>query len=450
TGSDVTIGEVITYQIALTLPEGTLSGLTVVDRLPEGLAYVVGSAAVDTSAFNGTVPDPVITASGGDGDDVTLTFGEIVVTADNVPTNNRLIIRLRARVLDVPGNVGIPPQTVLTNGATAQATGGPVRDAGTVNVTVVEPQMSIRKVIEPSQAAAGDIVTFTLTVSNTGTSTAFDVIVEDELLNSEFVNASAVSTPAGFTFGLIFDGSKTTVRYTGGDIGVGQTVVFVFRAALASGVTPGATLNNTAVVSQATTLPGVDAYERDEPDVQASDSVTVIVPDLAISKTDGRTLVTPGEMLTYTVTITNQGGRAATGVVVTDTLPLHTTYVPGSASHDGVYDGGQVIWTIATLGAGESVTRTFRVTVDNPLPAGVTHLTNTVVVRDDGTHGSDPTPGNNTDEDVDGVEASPDLVVVKDDGETVVGAGQVLTYTVVVENVGDQGATGVVVTDTLP
>ncbi len=44
----------------------------------------------------------------------------------------------------------------------------------------------------------------------------------------------------------------------------------------------------------------------------------------------------------------------------------------------------------------------------------------------------------------------PDLAVVKDNGETEVYAGQPLTYTLTVVNVGRQGATGVSVVDTLP
>lgn len=65
----------------------------------------------------------------------------------------------------------------------------------------------------------------------------------------------------------------------------------------------------------------------------------------------------PGELITYTITLTNSGGTAATGVTLTDPLPSTLTYVPGSlkisvngaafaaktdaADNDGVkYDAG--------------------------------------------------------------------------------------------------------------
>jgi hypothetical protein len=41
-------------------------------------------------------------------------------------------------------------------------------------------------------------------------------------------------------------------------------------------------------------------------------------------------------------------------------------------------------------------TAAFAVTVDNPLPAGVTEIDNTASIADDGTHGADPTPADNS------------------------------------------------------
>jgi uncharacterized repeat protein (TIGR01451 family) len=47
-GADVTIGERATYRLTVTLPEATITNLTVVDIVPAGMAFVPLSASVDT------------------------------------------------------------------------------------------------------------------------------------------------------------------------------------------------------------------------------------------------------------------------------------------------------------------------------------------------------------------------------------------------------------------
>jgi uncharacterized repeat protein (TIGR01451 family) len=173
-----------------------------------------------------------------------------------------------------------------------------------------------------------------------------------------------------------------------------------------------------------------------------------IAPDLAIGKDDGQTSVVPGQVLTYTLTIRNLSAQDATGVVVSDTLPDYTAF--SSASDGGDVGGKVVTWPAFDLAAGGSTTRSVTVQMDARVPAGVETITNTATVADDGANGPDPTPGNNTASDTDTVVAAPDLAIIKDDGQTSVVPGQVLTYTLTIRNVGDQDATGVKLTDTLP
>ena len=66
---------------------------------------------------------------------------------------------------------------------------------------------------------------------------------------------------------------------------------------------------------------------------------------------------------------------------------------------------------------------TFAVTVDSPLPAGVTDIANSATVADDGANGPDPTPGDNTGGDTTPVVATPDLVLGKSDGGASTGPG---------------------------
>lgn len=173
--------------------------------------------------------------------------------------------------------------------------------------------------------------------------------------------------------------------------------------------------------------------------------------DLA-STTTGPSAVTAGTIATYTVTIRNNGPSAATGVVLTDTLPPGSVYQ--SAAQTGGADaftlsqsGGTVAATAAAgLGPGASDTFTIVVSAPSSLSPGST-FSNTASVAGST---SDPNTANNS-ATASGSIVGPaaDLAVAASGPASATEGGQ-LTYTVTVTN-GDaaNAGTGVVLTDTL-
>jgi subtilisin family serine protease len=71
--------------------------------------------------------------------------------------------------------------------------------------------------------------------------------------------------------------------------------------------------------------------------------------------------VAPGGLISYTLALSADQPIAKT-ITLTDTLPLHTSFV--SASDSGTLNGSVISWTIPSLAAGQAVTRTLVVRVD--------------------------------------------------------------------------------------
>jgi len=80
-----------------------------------------------------------------------------------------------------------------------------------------------------------------------------------------------------------------------------------------------------------------------------ADTVSVISTDKPILSivAGGPETVGPGELITYTLTITNRGVSTATQVVVNNTLPERATYVSGSGGT--LLPNNVVSWTLASL-----------------------------------------------------------------------------------------------------
>jgi uncharacterized repeat protein (TIGR01451 family) len=72
-----------------------------------------------------------------------------------------------------------------------------------------------------------------------------------------------------------------------------------------------------------------------------------------------------GEVITFTVTVTNAGPSQATGALVNDLFPagLGYTYV-GHSAGQGTYNSGTDVWTVGVLDPGASAYLSLRVRVE--------------------------------------------------------------------------------------
>jgi uncharacterized repeat protein (TIGR01451 family) len=112
------------------------------------------------------------------------------------------------------------------------------------------------------------------------------------------------------------------------------------------------------------------------------------VADLSVTKSDSPDPVRVGNNLTYTLTITNNGPAAATGVTVTDTIPKGVSFVSATSSQGSCTRSSRTVTcSMGTLANAAQATATI---VVNPTKTG--SKTNKVTVNGQQT---DPSSGNN-------------------------------------------------------
>lgn len=189
--------------------------------------------------------------------------------------------------------------------------------------------------------------------------------------------------------------------------------------------------------------------------------------DLALSVVDTPDPVTAGGALTYSVTVANFGPDAATGVQLTDILPSAVTFVRVQVLReaifaDGFESGSTAAWgaaalspctvagrivscALGSLAAGEDLLARIEVTVS---ANAVGQLSNSATV---GASTADSVPGNDSAATSTTVTTpSADLSLAMSDAPDPVGPGDLLTYTLVVTNLGPSEAPGCELIDALP
>jgi uncharacterized repeat protein (TIGR01451 family) len=293
---------------------------------------------------------------------------------------------------------------------------------------VVEADLSIVKTDSPDPVNAGSALTYTLTVSNAGPSSASSVIVSDTLpAGTTFVSASSASFTCSF--------ASPTVTCTAPSFAAGATGTITITATAPAN---GGTISNTASVTAQTPDPNTAN--------NSSTATTIVTPvaDLVVTKTDSPDPVTVGSNLTYSIGVTNNGPSTATNVVLTDTVPSATTFVSASSTQGTCsQSAGVVTCNIGTLNNGNSAVVTMIVTTT---VSGT--LTNTATAT---ATESDPNTGNNTATATTTVNAAAaDLSITKSASATSVLVGQNITYSIGVSNAGPQPATNVTITDPVP
>ena len=228
------------------------------------------------------------------------------------------------------------------------------------------------------------------------------------------------------------------------NIPVGGTLTYLASGVVAANA--GDTLTNTASVTPPTGFTDSDGSDNTATDI---DNVNRLA-DLSVTKNDGVTSVIGGGSTTYTIVIGNSGTAFAAGARVVDPLPSTVassswTCVASAGSACSVSSGTGAIDTLVDVAPNGTVTFSLTYTILDV--AG--DLVNVVAVTAP-LGFIDANGANNVSVDTDSITPVTDLQISKTDGQTSVVAGDAVTYTITVNNVGQFSVTGASVKDTFP
>jgi uncharacterized repeat protein (TIGR01451 family) len=229
-----------------------------------------------------------------------------------------------------------------------------------------------------------------------------------------------------------------------GHLNAGQTTVITL-AVRATGVTPGTSVGNTAYVS------GGTGPSRPTSSSNPTTSQVVNASNLSLSKATPATQFTPGQPLTFNITVKNNDtANASGGVTVTDTLlpglTLQSSTPPVTSSQANPDGSTTLLWRIASVPANSTQTISFVVLI--PSSYSASYVTNAASMQTD-TPNLDPALSTAPIQ-VPRVGLLANLVLSKDSAIATARRGQPFAYTITVNNTGPIEARDVVVQDPLP
>jgi|GEM_PF-687515 len=418
----LTAGQAISYTIEATNSSvADAKALVITDNVPAQVGNVVWTAGTTGTAN-------IIGAGNGTGNAISI--------SGNLPagTGNKITIT-------VTGTVA----SSFNGGLVNTATGTPAEPGttpGTSTVTTQVGRVPVLSILKagPATITAGQEITYTVDVTNTGTSDALLATISDAVPAS-LKNVSWTTAIAG------------AATVSSGGTGSGNTISVIANI-------PAGTANKITLIVKGTVDAGFSgnivnvakAKPAEAGTTEVSSTITTAVnrtPVLSISKT-GPSVLVAGQNITYTITVNNFSNSDAKALVVTDQVPATvsvsswTATVTGTAIVNGTASGtGNNISVNADLpaGAGNAIT----ITVNGKVAPGFSGaLTNTATATP-----AEPGTAVKTATSTATINKTPVLTIQKG-GPGGLSAGDKIFYTLTIANTSTANADNASIEDIIP
>ena len=413
-------GDIITYTITAE-NSGTIQADNVViqDVVPTGTTFVPGSVTGAT----GTPPELTLLNPIPAGESATVTFQ--VQVGDTIPTPNPVVNNASAEFTFVP----LPDNPPISSNASSND----------VSTQINQAVIAVDKAADSSFVGLEDILTYTLTLQNTGNVPASNIVLTDILPNgTTFIAGSvtgATGTPAALTLA--------------NPIPIGGSAVVTFQVLTDAALpNPNPLLNSASATFNYTVDPaqpdgGTGTSDSNTAETQVNSAI------ISTIKTADKSFANVGDTITYTITVSNSGNVPANNVVLTDALPTGVSFIAGSLT--GASGMPPTLTLNAPVLPGSEVAVSYQVlvgaNVPNPNPlvnsasAAFTYTVNPA--QPDGATGISSSNA------VDTLISTAKLVIQKSVDKSLSYIGDEITYQIAITNTGNTPANNVILTDIL-
>ena len=328
------VSEVVTYTIEVTnTTDEAVTDLTVTDH--NNFNGAINAEDGEGYTYNGDGTWTVAELAAGE--TVTITYTYTVQTNDESTLINEADVKY------------------VSDGETQQIVSEPV-----IVEVPDDGEVTIVKTADKTEAEPGEVVTYTVTVHNGKTVPVVNAVVSD---SNNFAGEITSVEGSGYHY--------ENGQFVLDEIPAGGNVVITYTYTVQPADVATHILENVATVKVPGTNPedpdnpghGVDPDKPIDPDEEIpSNPVDVEVPgdstdipvvgdrDLTIVKSADKEEVKPGEVINYTLTVTNTGSEDLDNVKVTDKFSGHGDIVV--ADQDGIIYNGDNMWTIEYLPVG--------------------------------------------------------------------------------------------------
>ena len=208
--------------------------------------------------------------------------------------------------------------------------------------------------------APGDVLEYSLTVSNTGSDSATQLVLTDAIpANTTFVAGSlevtggagtGAKTDAAGDDQAEYEAAQTRVRFrlgagasasAGGSLGTNEATTVRFRVQVNAGTFDTTVISNQGAVGYVSSTLGTPYTDMSDSDAASAGEqpavVTVVAPpNISLVKSVSTSgIPRPGTDITYTINFSNaQGARSASALIIADKIPADTEFKLGSVTYD--------------------------------------------------------------------------------------------------------------------
>ncbi|MED2038967.1 cell surface protein [Bacillus wiedmannii] len=424
-----TIGETISYTILITNSGNTAAtNVQLTDPLPNGTILTPGTVTLNgvLQNVNSLVALPIGTIPGGA--TFTLSFQ---VTVINITGQNPIINNAFASYLYTV-NPSLPPTSKTTN-------------SNSVTSTIRLANLQATKSVDKTFAEVGDVLTYTFALTNDGNVAANNVVLSDSIANG------TAFVPNSVTINNVAQPGVTPASINIGSINANTTITASFQVLITSIPNPNPISNSASISYNFIVDPNASPVSKN---TTSSTTFTQVNDANVISaKTVDRAFATVGDVLTYTVTLTNAGSVTADSPTFVDTNPDGTTFIPNTFLINGVLQNNadpNVGVPLPSIPANGEITVSYQVTVTALPTQNPTTNSSSTQYSFILNPGDPPTIETSLSNTVSTQINLANVVIVKQVDLTIADVGQPITYTIALANPGNTPANNVVVTDILP